>query len=272
MTSDGNVALRNAALLRWYGTKQRELPWRSDPDPYVTLVSEAMLQQTQVDRVIPKFEEFMARWPTVEDLATSDPAEVLAVWSGLGYNTRALRLRESAAIVADTGWPTSAAALQTLPGVGPYTAAAISAIAFGDRVAAVDTNLRRVISRWEGIPLTGRDLSRTAGSLVVDPAGDWNQALMDLGSTLCRPRNPKCADCPVSEWCADPEIYETPPRQSRFAGSARQLRGALVRAHLQGNDLAQAGRDLGRSNAEIEDTIEALRQEGLLPTATTPQV
>lgn len=266
MTPDGHVALRNDALLRWYGTARRELPWRSDPDPYVTLVSEAMLQQTQVDRVIPKFEEFMARWPTVDDLATSDPTEVLAVWSGLGYNTRALRLRESAVMVADSGWPTSVAGLQALPGVGPYTASAIAAIAFGERVAAVDTNLRRVISRWEGSPLTGRDLTRTADSLVVDPAGDWNQALMDLGSKLCRPRNPKCTGCPVSEWCADPEIYEPPPRQSTFTGSPRQLRGALVRAHLHGEDLKKTGQNLGRSDSEIQETIESLSQEGLLPT------
>lgn len=268
MTSDGDVTVRNEALLRWYGTARRELPWRADPGPYATLVSEAMLQQTQVDRVVPKFEEFMARWPTVDALATSDPTEVLAVWSGLGYNARALRLREAAAMVADSGWPTSVSDLQHLPGVGPYTASAIAAMAFGDRVAAVDTNLRRVISRWQGIPLTGRDLAHTADTLVVDPAGDWNQALMDLGATVCRPRHPKCGECPVSDWCTDPDVYEPPRRQSAFEGSGRQLRGALVRANLAGDDLLEAGTSMGRSHEEVETAISTLTSEGLLPASS----
>lgn len=268
MTPEGHVSARNDALLRWYGNERRRLPWRADPDPYVTLVSEAMLQQTQVERVIPKFVEFMNRWPTVEDLATSDPSELLTVWSGLGYNTRALRLRDAALQVAQSGWPQSERELQTLPGVGPYTASAISAIAFGDRVAAVDTNLRRVISRWEGIPLAGRDLDQTANTLVTDPAGDWNQAVMDLGSTLCRPKNPQCAECPVSDWCADPEVYEPPPRQAAFKGSARQLRGALVRANLAGDDLLDTGTTMGRSQPEVEEAISALTAEGLLPGRT----
>ena len=127
MTAESNQARRNDALMRWYSSERRDLPWRSDPDPYVTLVSETMLQQTQVSRVIPKFLAFIDRWPTVEDLAASQPSEVLAVWSGLGYNSRALRLREAAVIVAESGWPTSVNALQKLPGVGPYTASAIAA-------------------------------------------------------------------------------------------------------------------------------------------------
>jgi len=270
VTPEGNVAARNDALLRWYGEERRQLPWRSDGDPYVTLVSEAMLQQTQVERVIPKYLEFMERWPTAEDLASSDPSELLAVWSGLGYNARALRLRESAVKVAEIGWPRSPGELQTLPGVGPYTAAAISAIAFGDLVAAVDTNLRRVISRWEGLPLSGRDLDEAADALVTDPAGDWNQALMDLGAMVCRPRNPKCTECPVSDWCANPGVYEPPPRQSSFEGSARQLRGALVRANLAGENLLDTGVSLGRRQPEVEEAISALTAEGLLP-ASSPR-
>lgn len=256
--------------MQWYDAERRELPWRSDPDPYVTLVSEAMLQQTQVDRVIPKFRDFMDRWPTVEDLAASAASDVLAMWSGLGYNSRALRLREAAAIVAEKGWPTSRSELETLPGVGPYTAAAIAAIAFDERVAAVDTNLKRVISRWVGHPLSGRELDQTANTLVIDPAGDWNQALMDLGATLCRPRDPVCSECPVMEWCADPEVYEPPARQSSFEGSNRQLRGALVRANLSGRGLMEAGAALGRSETSVKETISALRSEGLLPRAEDP--
>ena len=257
--------------MRWYSSERRELPWRSDPDPYVTLVSETMLQQTQVSRVIPKFLDFIDRWPSIEDLAASQPSEVLAVWSGLGYNSRALRLREAAVIVAESGWPTSVKALQALPGVGPYTASAIAAIAFGDRLAAVDTNLKRVLSRWEGVPLTGRELEDVANGLVVDPAGDWNQALMDLGATLCRPSRPRCPECPVREWCADPTVYEPPPRQSTFEGSGRELRGALVRAGIAGEDLEEVGTALGRSKDEVVETIAALRSEGLLPAEDSPR-
>ena len=257
--------------MRWYSSERRELPWRSDPDPYVTLVSETMLQQTQVSRVIPKFLDFIDRWPTVEDLAASQPSEVLAVWSGLGYNSRALRLREAALIVAESGWPTSVKALQALPGVGPYTASAIAAIAFGDRLAAVDTNLKRVLSRWEGVALTGRELEDVANGLVVDPAGDWNQALMDLGAILGRPSRPRCTECPVREWCADPTVSEPPPRQSTFEGSGRELRGALVRAGIAGENLEEVGTALGRSKDEVVETIATLRSEGLLPAEGSPR-
>jgi A/G-specific adenine glycosylase len=231
------------------------------------MVSEAMLQQTRVTRVIPAYETFGERWPTVDELAAADTSEVLAAWSGLGYNSRALRLHAAARIVVAEGWPTTSIGLRDLPGIGPYTANAIASIAFGETIAAVDTNLRRVLSRWEGEPLDGRTLTEAAADLVAEPAGTWNQAMMDLGATVCRPSSPRCEECPVSSWCSDPEVYVPPPRQSTFAGSTRQLRGAIVRAHLRGDDLRAAGRGLGRDDAEIEQVIEALEQEGLLPPA-----
>jgi A/G-specific adenine glycosylase len=255
---------RNDALLGWYGTEARELPWRVFGHPYLTLVSEAMLQQTQVERVIPKFDKFVDTWETVGELADAPTNHLLSVWSGLGYNSRAFRLRESARIITDRGWPTSAAGLEELPGVGPYTAAAIASIAFGLDIPAIDTNLKRVLSRWHGQPLSGKPLEEFAVGSLASPAGLWNQAVMDLGATTCRPKNPECDICPVSRWCVDPTVYEPPVKQTRFKGSRRELRGALVRASLSSADLQATGRRLGRSDTEISETITALRTEGLV--------
>jgi A/G-specific adenine glycosylase len=258
------VSERNNALLEWYAAEERDLPWRRAHDPYLTLVSESMLQQTQVDRVIPKFEQFIQEWPSIADLAAADSENVLDIWSGLGYNSRALRLRAAAVEIDANGWPTTLEGLQRLPGVGAYTAAAIASIAFGEDVPAVDTNLRRVLSRWAGEPLIGSDLIAASFEMVGTPAGDWNQAVMDLGSGICRPREPHCSLCPVQAWCSDPNIYEAPPRQSRFKGSNRELRGALVRAGLAKTDPHEAGRSLGREHAEIVETLDRLRAEGLI--------
>ena len=228
-----------------------------------------MLQQTQVDRVIPKFILFMEKWPTVQGLARSDTSALLGLWSGLGYNSRALRLRAAAEMITSSGWPTSIGGLEGLPGVGPYTARAIASIAFNADVAAIDTNLRRVLSRWCGSALDGRVLETYAHENLGSPAGIWNQAVMDLGATMCRPRDPLCDQCPVSEWCTDPTVYAPPPRQKRFSGSNRELRGALVKANLDGSDLIDTGVALGRTLEEVIATIDTLTNDGLLPTAST---
>lgn len=264
MTGPEIRSARNSALLSWYEDNARDLPWRRTTDPYLILVSEVMLQQTQVSRVIPKYERFTESWPTVKALAAASADDLLRVWSGLGYNSRALRLQQTAAIVAAAGWPESVAGLQELPGIGPYTAAAVGSISFGMHVPAVDTNLKRVLSRWAGEPLSGRLLTEYAFDVLGDPAGDWNQALMDLGSSVCKTAHPTCNECPVSEWCLDPAVYEAPPSQSSFNGSNRQLRGALVRAHLAGDDLYEAASALDRSEDETESTIDSLHREGLI--------
>lgn len=255
---------RNTALLDWFEVNARDLPWRRTTDPYPVLVSEVMLQQTQVDRVIPKFNMFMDFWPDVASLSTASTNDLLSAWSGLGYNSRALRLRSAAGEVSENGWPDSIRGLERLAGVGPYTAAAIGSISFGFDAPALDTNLRRVLSRWAGEPLTTPQLQEFAFESLGLPAGDWNQALMDLGSSVCTPRNPMCDVCPVAEWCIDPSVYEPPPRQSAFNGSNRQLRGALVRAHLGGEDPYQAGQALSRSRTEIEDALDGLVTDGLI--------
>jgi A/G-specific adenine glycosylase len=228
--SDPAFTARNRALFAWYRRTRRDLPWRRNRDPWRVLVSEVMLQQTQAQRVAECFEEFIARFPGPETMAATTPDRVVRAWVGfgLGYNARARRLHAVSRRIAAAGWPRTAADLMTLPGVGPYTAAAVASIAFGQRAVAGDTNVRRVVSRWVGRPLQGRELADEAAVRSGAQTGTWNQAVMDLGALVCRPK-PRCEVCPVASWCADPTVYVAPPRQSVFAGSDRQVRGAILR-------------------------------------------
>jgi A/G-specific adenine glycosylase len=202
-----------AALLDWYDRERRDLPWRSKrgkrSDPYRVWLSEIMLQQTTVKAVIPFYERFLVRWPTIEKLATADLEEVLAAWAGLGYYSRARNLHKCAqAVVAEHGgqFPRTEADLVGLPGIGPYTAAAIAAIAFGEAATPVDGNIERVVSRLfafkRPLPSAKRELKRLAESLTPQRrAGDFAQAMMDLGATVCSPRRPSCLMCPLQQDC-----------------------------------------------------------------------
>src|SRR5262249_50918562 len=187
-------------LLAWYAECARPLPWRETRDPYAILVSEVMLQQTQVERVIPRWQLWLERWPTVEALAAATPAEVIVEWQGLGYNRRAVNLHRAARMVSTDGWPDD---LTELPGVGPYTAAALGTFAFGHDVLPVDTNIRRVQER------TGESFD-----------GACAQALFDLGATICVARIPRCGLCPLAALCPSRgRRYEPLRRQTRFEGS-----------------------------------------------------
>ena len=199
-------------LLAWYRRHGRDLPWRRTREPYRVLVSEIMLQQTQVDRVVPKYHEFLRRYPTMERLAAARPAEVRRLWYPLGYNVRPLRLHAIAReTVARYGGklPAQADTLRGLPGIGRYTAGAILSFAYGRDVPVLDTNVRRVLGR---VFLGPRRLRRARGErLFWDLAGllvprgrgyDFNQALMDFGATWCRPRRPRCLPCPMRTFCA----------------------------------------------------------------------
>lgn len=198
-------------VLAWYRRSARDLPWRRTRDPYRIWVSEIMLQQTRVEVVRPYWQRFLERFPTVEALANAPEDEVLAAWSGLGYYGRARSLHRAAkAVVERHGGtlPADAAALAQLPGFGPYTVAAVGSIAFGLPLAAVDGNIARVLARWlclEGDPRAGAQRARLqrAAEAFLPPelAGDWNQALMELGATLCLPRRPACLVCPASVHC-----------------------------------------------------------------------
>jgi A/G-specific adenine glycosylase len=196
--------------LAWYAAHHRKLPWRGTPTPYEVLLSELMLQQTRVETVIPYYERFRARWPTLSDLAAADEGDVLAAWAGLGYYRRARSLL-AAARAADAlgGLPATPEALAELPGVGPYTAGAVASIAFGVPAAAVDGNVERVLSRVEGLTedpasKAGRTALRSYAQALSAPgvAGDVTQALMELGATVCSPRAPACERCPWGDDCA----------------------------------------------------------------------
>ena len=257
---------RSRALLGWYEQNRRELPWRETRDPYPILVSEVMLQQTQVQRVVPFFEAFLRRFPTVDDLAGAPLRDVLEVWSGLGYNSRARRLHLAAIAIATDGWPDTLTGLNGLPGVGPYMANAIACFAWGADAVPIDTNVRRVLSRWHGEPLEPRHLQTIANA---DAAGvsssTFAQAVMDLGSSLCLPRNARCHECPAMQWCTGPDVYVAPRPQPRFEGSARQIRGAVVRALVVGTaTAADLTRTTGFPNDRIIGALEVLREEGMV--------
>jgi len=263
--SESETPIRNGALLEWYGHKGRSLPWRQTDDPWRILVSEVMLQQTQASRVAEAYLRFLDRFPDPASTARAGAAEILAIWSGLGYNTRALRLREAARIIASDGWPTTAETLKSLPGVGPYTAAAVACFAFGEQIPAVDTNLRRVLSRWLGRPLDGSDLADVAATLLAaGVAADWNQAIMDLGATLCRPRRPTCGSCPVNSWCAGPDVYTAPKTQGRFDGSIRQARGAVLRSLISHDRAHRSNLIESLPAVRVEEALDGLIRDGIV--------
>ena len=220
-------------LSAWFGQNRRDLPWRKTRDPYAILVSEVMLQQTQVARVLPRYLRWLERWPTVEALAAADTANVLREWQGLGYNRRALNLQRAARVVDARGWPDD---LASLPGIGEYTAAAIRNFAFGEDLLPRDTNVRRIEER------TGH----TFGARNA-------QALMDLGAAVCLARVPRCRVCPLAERCpASGRRYEPLRKQSPFEGSFRQRRARALRAILAG---------VASDDAEA---IAALERDGLV--------
>ena len=227
------------ALLAWYAESGRDLPWRRTRNPYAILVSETMLQQTQVARVVPRYLDWLERWPTVESLAATVPADVIRAWQGLGYNRRAVNLHRAAKMVAGRGWPED---LTALPGVGPYTAAALACFAFGEDVLPLDVNVQRV-------------LERSGGSF----GGDCAQALMDLGATVCVARVPRCGICPLASGCPSRGRRFAPlRRQTRFEGSFRQRRGRTLRL------LATGPQPLSNLDA---DAVRALAVDGLVAVA-----
>jgi len=223
-------------LLDWFAEQGRELPWRSTRDPYAILVSEVMLQQTQVDRVVPRWYAWLERWPTVEALAAASAADVIRAWQGLGYNRRALNLHRAAQQVAAHGWPDD---LTDLPGVGRYTADAVACFARGRDVLPVDGNVRRVSER------TGHTFRAAAA-----------QALMDLGATVCLARIPRCDACPLAEECPSRgRRYEPLRKQGPFEGSFRQRRAATLRL------VAGAAREAADLDAEA---VASLARDGLV--------
>ncbi|MEM9203725.1 MAG: A/G-specific adenine glycosylase [Actinomycetota bacterium] len=238
-------ALRES-LLAWGEVSLRDLPWRQTRDPWTILVSETMLQQTQVARVIDRLPRFLERFPTPGACAASNAGAVVEEWAGLGYNRRPLNLHRAATVMVEEHGgrvPERLDALLALPGVGPYTARAVRAFAFELPAAVVDTNIGRVLARIGGAKLNAKAVQARADDLApADQPWRWNQSIMELGALVCTKRSPRCGDCPIEAWCswrgrgADPAVgsaaVSTP--QARFDGSDRQLRGRLVDAMRAG--------------------------------------
>jgi A/G-specific adenine glycosylase len=258
-------------LLRWYRAEGRDLPWRKTTDPYRILVSEVMLQQTPVDRVIPKYEAFLERFPTVRKLAEASLGDVLRLWSGLGYNRRAKHLWLCARALVNEGrgrLPRDAASLRLLPGIGPYTAAALACFAFDEPAVPLDTNLKRVFARLFFKGEEG-DFGRVGLEVIRPAPRETANALMDLGATVCLPQ-PKCKACPLRKRCSAykagvPEKYPAPPRQSKFEGSRRMHRGRLLRRLKHGplpvGDIAAV---LDMPAPHARGIADELAQEGMV--------
>ena len=259
------------AILAWYAAVRRDLPWRRTADPYRILVSEVMLQQTQVARVVPYYEAWLEQFPDERALADAPAADVLRRWSGLGYNRRALALQAACAAVVREGWPRTVEGLLALPGVGPYTAAAVASFAFGVQAAAVDTNVRRVIERLDRRARRPPELARRAEALMGGRDGvraaDWNQAMMELGATVCTARAPACEACPAASCRSHgrPEIAPTARRGAgerervRFEDTDRYVRGRVVAALAAGEAVPE-----GFAPERLERALAGLERDGLV--------
>jgi A/G-specific adenine glycosylase len=288
-------------LLGWFRRHARTLPWRETRDPYAILVSEVMLQQTQVDRVIPYYERFLERFPTVHDLAAAPVADVIRIWSGLGYNRRAVNLQRAAQAVVerfDGMFPDSVEELRTLPGVGAYTAGAVAAFAFERDVAFLDTNMRRVVTRLYLSGGTGPEpadekaVQEAARLLVPEGKGwEWNQALIEFGALHCTARNPACVVCPLQQDCAAFPVIQsaiaarrTQPRAEAatpFESTSRYYRGRIVetlrslpRDEQHGIPLPQLGAAIRADFSDdhmpwLQELINGLERDGLAMVAET---
>lgn len=273
----------HSRIIEWYRREQRELPWRNaDCSAWGVLLSEVMSQQTPVARVAPIWLEWMERWPTPADLATAPPGEAVRHWGRLGYPRRALRLHEAATAIArdhDNVVPSDPVVLQSLPGIGAYTAAAVAAFAYGVRTVVVDTNIRRVEARlFTGDALAAPTLtaaeSRLAAAVLPDDDEDaavWNVASMELGAVVCTAKNPTCGSCPVLDLCAwqraGAPSYDGPARKSqKWAGTDRQVRGKLLQTLRDAHGPVSRGTlDLVWSDAAQRDRcLAGLIEDGLV--------
>ncbi|MEI8334798.1 MAG: A/G-specific adenine glycosylase [Chloroflexota bacterium] len=264
------------ALLDWYAIRARSLPIRAADDPWAILVAEVMSQQTQIARVGANWERFIAAFPTPTALAEAPLRDVILAWAGLGYNRRAVALRDAARVIVEHHAgrvPSTVTDLDALPGVGPYTARAVAALAFGLPVAAVDVNVRRLVERLAGATLSPAAAQKAADALV-DPGrpGDWAHAAMDLAATVCRRRAPGCGECPIAGWCASrgtpgeqvrPRSPATPFRQTR-----RWLRGRLLAEIARGGDgwIAIEGPRGYHDGAAVREALAGLEADGLVVT------
>lgn len=280
--SPTDLASIQRTLIDWYGQHGRPLPWRTQPQsPWAILVCEVMSQQTPLSRVIPTWEAWMRTWPEPSDLALASPAEVIVAWERMGYPRRALRLRECAQqIVTQHGGslPTSREELLALPGVGPYTADAVLAFGFHTRSVVLDTNIRRVLGRWNGIALppatatrSERERAESFVPLVDEDAWRWNESIMELGEIVCRAKNPACEECPAASWCEWKKAGYPDNGGARRAqpwnGTMRQARGAIMgvlrQASPQPVEVNQLRAQSKIDQARFDAALRSLLADGL---------
>jgi A/G-specific adenine glycosylase len=257
-------------LLRWYDRSARDLPWRQTRDPYAVLVSEVMLQQTQVSRVLPAYRAFLRRFPTLAALSRAALGDVLRAWSGLGYNRRARDLHRIARLHSQE-LPATREALDALPGVGAYTAGAVSCFSRGESVAFADTNIRRVLGRaLLGRIATEREAVALDERLVPRRGADrWHHALMDLGATVCLARAPRCDVCPIARDCRSRGrvVHAAPRRQAAFATSDRRVRGRIIALLAERGDLTARTLERAIGDSRARRIASVLEREGLIERA-----
>lgn len=252
-------------VLAWYLASKRDLPWRRTRDPYAVLVSEVMLQQTQVSRVIPAYRAFLKRFPTLRSLARASLGDVVRQWSGLGYNRRARDLHRVACSVPGA-LPRDVAGLDALPGIGPYTAGAVACFANGARVPFADTNVRRVLGRFVlGRTANEREAVAIDAELMPRDAASWHHALMDIGATVCTARTPRCEACPLATGCAGRGRLKREARRAQpaFATSDRRVRGWIVTL-LRERDMTMEALNGAIDDPRVPRLVAALASEGML--------
>ena len=261
-----NINFFKKELKNWYKKNRRSFEWRDSSNPWKILLIETLSQQTQIDRADEFYKKFIRKYPTPRDMAKDSKKEVLKLWSGLGYNNRAIRLHESSKILSKYGFDELYPDFTILPGVGPYTNSAILSFAYEKKIVAVDTNIKRIIKRFFRIDNVDVFIEKNTDLLLKNfNSRDFNQGLMDLGSTLCTSRNPKCEICPLELSCKKYIIQEI-KTSKKFEGSMRQKRGRILKILLieKGVTTARLSKELEITNKATEEVVESLIKDGLI--------
>ena len=253
-------------LLHWYKDNKREYSWRNNSDPWSVYLLEVISQQTQLDRADKYFQKFIKEFPTPNDMATSSFKKILEMWSGLGYNGRAKRMFESSKIIAEKSFDDLYPDFQQLPGVGPYTENAILSFAYNEKVITEDTNVKRIISRYFGTDNPKKYIDNFSSLLLQNTnSRNLNQAFMDFGSSICKPRGPLCSDCPLEDACKKYFNYETRPIE-KFSGSNRELRGKLIKLLLKKGKLnvKTIQQELDIDQDRLNEILKKMQKDGLV--------
>ena len=263
---ENKTKLLKKNLLIWYKENRRSFNWRHTNDPWKILLIEIISQQTQIDRANTYYQKFIKKFPTPESMSQSSLKNILKMWSGLGYNNRAIRLHESSKLIAEKGFKNIYPNFESLPGVGQYTKNAILSFAYGDKVLALDTNLERVLTRYFAIDSTKDYVKKYSGFLLAGvKSRDLNQALMDLGSSICTSSNPKCDICPIERGC-EKFILKSKNPIEKFKGSNRELRGKIIKILLVENEIAikEIVDKTSEDEEKIITAVNGLKGDGLL--------